>query len=90
VAVISSQLSTHRCPHVNQKEEREMLRTFNKITLFPAPVIVSPLSSLSLLIYSSSILSYPLTSQAYVSKRQISNSDATVNAGGDEVPGLTG
>jgi hypothetical protein len=61
---------------------------FYKITLFPAAVIVSPLSNLSLLIYSSSILSYFLTSKVHVSKRQISNSDATVNAGGDEGPGL--
>jgi hypothetical protein len=65
-----------------------MLRTFNKITLFAAPVIVSPLSSLSLLIYFSSVLSHFLTSQVHVAKRQISNSDVKVNAGGDEGPGL--
>jgi hypothetical protein len=63
-----------------------MLRTFNKITLFFAPVIMSPL--FSLFIYSSSILSYFLTSQVYVSKRHISNSDVNLNAGGEEDPGL--
>jgi hypothetical protein len=87
-ALFSSRYSTHRCLHVYQKVEREILRAFNKITLFSAPVIASPRSILSLLIYSNSILSYFLTSYVHVSKRQISNSDATVNAGGEESPGL--
>jgi hypothetical protein len=63
-----------------------MLRNFNEITLFPAPVIMSPL--FSLFIYPSSILSYFLSSQIHFSKGQISNSDVKVNAIGDEASGL--
>jgi hypothetical protein len=62
VALFSSQYSKHRCLHVYQKVEREILSAFNKIRLFPVPVIASPRSSLSLLIYSNSIRSYFLTS----------------------------
>jgi len=85
LALVSSQYSTRRCLHVYQKVKGKAL---DKTTLFPSPVILSLLSSLSVLINSSSILSYILTSQVHVSKRHISNSDETVNAGGDESPGL--